>query len=138
MSFFSTLDRKVIQIGRDLTRPLLQPPAQSRASYEVRPACLGLYHFLLIFFSTASSDCAVSFRRQGFAPASSFSPDFENICCFSMAHHINIVRSMANRCCYLYSSKCYSSCKMAEVEKIKKAQIGGIYNPGSDSTSCPA
>lgn len=32
-------DQRQIQVGRDLGKLLLQPPARSRATHEVRPGC---------------------------------------------------------------------------------------------------
>lgn len=32
-------DQREIQVGRDLGKLLLQPPARSRATHEVRPGC---------------------------------------------------------------------------------------------------
>lgn len=56
LSFFSIPDCMVAQVGRDITGSLIQPPAQNRASLEVR------YHFSSI---SHSLDCAVTFRRWG-------------------------------------------------------------------------
>lgn len=39
----SSYDPRIIQAGRDLTKSLVQPPAQSRVSSAVTPGCSGLY-----------------------------------------------------------------------------------------------
>ena len=38
----SDKSHRIIKVGRDLRKCLVQPPAQSWASYEIRPVCLGI------------------------------------------------------------------------------------------------
>lgn len=64
----------VVQFGRDFVRSLAKPSAQSRASYEGRPLCTGLY-------PRKTSDCYTDHRKwrglQGwrlYSPSGQFVP----------------------------------------------------------------
>lgn len=87
LSFCSIQDCMVAQVGRDLTRSLVQPPAQSRASSEVR------YHFSPI---SHSLNCAVTFKGWRFSPTKQGETLLENLC-FNTAQQIITARSMVNK-----------------------------------------